>query len=57
VSFNAGIAGGQVTVAALASLFVISYRQRAWYHQRIVVPASLAIGGIGVYWTIARTIG
>jgi hypothetical protein len=56
-SFNVGIAGGLMTVAALAALFVISYRQRAWYHQRIVVPVSLAIAGVGVYWTIARTIG
>ena len=56
-SFNLGIAGGQLTIAALALLFVISYRHRAWYHQRIVVPASLAIAGAGIYWTIARTLG
>jgi hypothetical protein len=57
LGFNAGIALGQATVAALAYLLVTSYRQRAWYHQRIAVPISLAIAGVGVYWTIARTIG
>jgi hypothetical protein len=42
-TFDLGIAAGQMTVAALALILVISYRQRAWYHQRIVVPVSLAI--------------
>ena len=57
VMFGAGVAAGLFATVALASLVVIGYRHRAWYHQRIVVPVSLAIAVVGVYWTIARTIG
>jgi hypothetical protein len=54
LSFNAGVEGGQLTVVALATLCVFAYRHHAWYHQRVVVPASVLIASIGVYWTIVR---
>lgn len=56
LSFNLGVEAGQLTVIGLASLFVVWYRHRPWYHQRVVVPASLVIATIGVYWTVTRVL-
>ena len=56
LSFNLGVEAGQLTVIAIAALCVAWYRQRAWYHQRVVVPASLAIAIVGVYWTVERVL-
>jgi HupE / UreJ protein len=56
LSFNLGVEAGQLTVIAMAALLVIWYRHRAWYHQRIVVPASLCIAAIGMYWTVTRVL-
>ena len=52
--FSAGTAGGYATVAAVAALFVTSYRERSWYRQRVVIPASLMLAIVGLYWTVAR---
>ncbi len=54
LSFNLGVEAGQLTVIAIAALCVFWYRHRAWYHQRVVVPASLAIAGVGIYWMVVR---
>ena len=54
LSFNLGVEAGQLTVIAIAALCVVGYRHRAWYHQRVVVPASLAIAGVGIYWMVVR---
>ena len=54
LSFNLGVEGGQLTVIAGAALLVSGLRSRSWYRQAIVVPASLAIACIGVYWTVVR---
>ena len=54
LSFNLGVEAGQLTVIAIAALCVVWYRHRPWYHRRVVVPASLAIAAIGVYWTVTR---
>jgi hypothetical protein len=57
LSFNLGVEAGQITVIALATVAVAWYRQRPWYHRRVVVPASLVIAAVGVYWTIVRVVG
>jgi len=58
VTFNLGVEGGQLAVIALAFLAVGSWaRRESWYRSRIVVPASLAIAAVGLYWTLQRTIG
>ncbi len=57
LSFNLGVEAGQLTVIGLASLLLVWYRHQTWYRTRVVVPASIAIAGVGVYWTIARAIG
>lgn len=54
LSFNLGVEAGQLTVIAIAALGVAWYRHRVWYHQRVVVPASIAIAVVGVYWTVTR---
>jgi uncharacterized membrane protein len=54
LTFNLGVEAGQLTVIALAAVCVAWSRQRVWYHRRIVVPASVAIAIVGVYWTLAR---
>ena len=54
LSFNLGVEGGQLTVIASAALLVAWFRNRTWYRQAIVVPASLAIASVGIYWTFTR---
>ena len=54
VGFNLGVEAGQLTVIAGAALVVGWWRHHAWYHRRVVVPASLAIAAVGLYWTVTR---
>jgi hydrogenase/urease accessory protein HupE len=55
LTFNVGVEAGQLTVIATAFLLVGWYgSQRAWYRNRIVIPASAAIACTAVYWTIQR---
>lgn len=55
LAFNAGVECGQLTVIFTAFLLVgLPFRKKPWYRQRVVVPASLAIAGVGVFWTVQR---
>ena len=55
VGFNVGVEAGQLTVIAAAFALVgWHWGNRSWYRRVIVVPASAAIAGVAVYWTIAR---
>lgn len=55
VTFNVGVELGQLAVIGLAFLLVASWaRRRAWYRRRVVVPASLAIAAVGLFWTVQR---
>ena len=54
LTFNLGVEGGQLTVIGAAALCLFWFRQRAWYRAMVVVPASLVIASVGIYWTIAR---
>ncbi len=54
LGFNLGVEAGQLSVIAGAALLVGWWRQRAWYHPRVVVPASVAIAVVGAYWTVTR---
>lgn len=54
VTFNLGVEGGQLTVIAIAMLLTWPLVNRGWYRHRVVIPASLVIAAIGIYWTIAR---
>ena len=57
LTFNLGVEGGQLTVIAAAALCVFWFRHREWYRRMIVVPASLTIAAVGIYWTIMRVTG
>lgn len=57
VGFNVGVELGQLAVVALAFLLVGWARKRAWYRRAIVLPLSLGIGVIGLYWAAERVFG
>ncbi len=58
VAFNLGVELGQLTVIGAAFLLVgWQCGDRVWYRQRIVIPASLAIAGMAIYWTFERAAG
>lgn len=55
LSFNFGVEGGQLTVILAAFLLLgLPFRKKPWYRSRIVVPGSLMIAAIGLYWSIQR---
>ena len=57
VAFNVGVELGQLTVITLAFLLTgLWLRNRNWYRRGFVVPASLLIAAIGLYWTGERII-
>lgn len=57
LTFNLGVEAGQLTVLAIAFACVAWYRHRTWYRRRVVVPVSILIAGIGLYWTVTRAMG
>jgi hypothetical protein len=54
VTFNAGVEAGQLLVIATAFALVGWLRANPSYRRLVVVPASLAIACVAVYWTIQR---
>ena len=57
ISFNVGVELGQLTIIALAFIFIgYWFRHKPWYRNVIVKPASLLISVIGLYWTYDRLI-
>ncbi|HXH37911.1 MAG TPA: HupE/UreJ family protein [Thermoanaerobaculia bacterium] len=55
LSFNLGVECGQLTVILAAFLaFGLPFRRKPWYRRRIVIPGSLIIAAIGLYWSIQR---
>ena len=58
LSFNAGVELGQLAViATLAFAVALPFRHAPWYRRRVVVPGSLAIAAIGLYWFVERVAG
>jgi hypothetical protein len=57
LAFNAGVELGQLAVILLALLALGAFRHRAGYRRRVVVPASLAIAAVGLYWAVERILG
>jgi hydrogenase/urease accessory protein HupE len=56
--FNAGVELGQLSVIAAASLLIgLPFRKKPWYRRRVVIPASLAIAAIGLFWFVQRVVG
>ena len=54
VTFNLGVEGGQLTIIAAAMLAVMPFTKNSWYRQRVVIPASILIAAIGIYWSVIR---
>ena len=57
LTFNLGVEGGQLTVIAAALVVVAPFMKKDWYRQRVVIPASIVIASIGLYWTVVRLSG
>lgn len=57
VGFNVGVELGQLTVIMIAFSVTFWCQSRVWYRSRVVVPASLAIALVGLYWAAERTLG
>jgi len=57
VGFNLGVEGGQLAVVLLSLAGVFPFRNEEAYRKRIVIPLSVAIAGVGIYWTIERILG
>ncbi len=55
VTFNIGVELGQLTVIALAFVFVGWFANRPGYRNAITIPASCAIAAIGAWWFVERT--
>ncbi len=53
-SFNIGVEIGQLAIIAVAWLVFSWVSNAAHYRQFIVIPASLVIALIGVFWTVER---
>lgn len=55
IAFNIGVEIGQLTVIAVAfGLLALPFGRQAWYRMAIVIPGSLAIAAVGLYWFIER---
>jgi hypothetical protein len=54
LSFNVGVELGQLAVILAALLVLGAWRKRASYRRRVVVPLSLLIAFVGVYWAFER---
>ena len=57
IGFNIGVEVGQLAVIGLAFLAVGWWRDSKQYRPAIIIPASLVIAIIGIYWTIERVMG
>jgi len=54
LTFNLGVEGGQLTIILAATIAVLPFMKNSWYRQRVVIPASVLIAAIGVYWFVVR---
>ena len=57
VSFNVGVELGQLAVVGLAFAVVGWFRKDPRYRQIVVMPASLLIALVAIFWTVQRTFG
>jgi len=56
IAFNIGVEIGQVSVILLAVGLLYWCRNKDWYRQRVIKPASLLIALIGLFWFVERVI-
>lgn len=53
-AFDLGVELGQIAVLALAYLVLGRWWRAPWYRRRVVVPGSVLIALVGLYWTAER---
>ncbi len=56
IAFNVGVELGQLTVIALCFLFVGWFMRWHRYRQVVVIPGSLAITVVALFWVVERTL-
>jgi len=56
IAFNIGVEIGQVSVILLAAGLLYWCKNKVWYRQKVIKPASLLIALIGLFWFIERII-
>lgn len=54
VTFNVGVELAQLTVVLAALALAWRIRMKEWYRKRVVIPASVLIALIGLYWSVER---
>ena len=55
IMFNIGVELGQITVILAAFLLLaLPFGKKPYYRKRIVIPLSIIIAAIALYWTIER---
>ena len=52
VSVDLGVTAGVLTVALIGLACLASFRGDAWYRNRVVIPASIALVCAGAYWLV-----
>jgi len=57
LAFNGGVELGQLAVILPAWLFLRALERLSVSRRAVVVPASLVIAAIGLYWTASRVVG
>ncbi len=57
ISFNVGVELGQLAIILLAYVLVTHwFKHKDWYRNAVIIPASVLISMIGLYWTYDRVI-
>ena len=57
IAFNLGVELGQLVVIGIAYLLVGTiFSRRSWYRVAVVIPVSLTISLIGVWWVYERVV-
>ncbi len=56
VTFNVGVELGQLTVILSAWALLHWFYRRPWYRQRIVIPVSVVIASVALFWTVQRVL-
>lgn len=57
LAFNVGVEVGQLAVIALVLLLLGLWRRLGGRREALVRPASLALGAVGLVWTVQRILG
>ncbi|MGB1009618.1 MAG: HupE/UreJ family protein [Thiolinea sp.] len=55
IAFNVGVEFGQLAIILVGYILLSRwFGEKAWYRSLVVIPGSLVIAGIGLYWTFER---